>query len=288
MKTILINLTRPARASRTSLKRKLENAAFASRKKDVKTVTQSYNDYRQSISLCNYRLCVVCEQFFLQDAALEITNNDPLFETLSLNEKLSTRRMNKFWLCSVCKSSGKNNLESFSIPFFKSINVDGWNILYPTTEQQGENLDVNFHTLTLVPKTFPRGKNLFGKNFFIKMYNNQTPTNKFLSTIYQQRYMKFLNRKQHAEIYDCEISANNNRKLNSISKVYDDSMIRGSRRWWSNRRNAVDSMFTQFGQSAIAFNIDVKVENLETIITSLICDGMVITLNYCGDVREAF
>ena len=65
LKNKLINLTRHARASRTSLKRKLQDAAFAARKKDAKTITQSINQFRNSVSLANYRLCVLCAQYFL-------------------------------------------------------------------------------------------------------------------------------------------------------------------------------------------------------------------------------
>ena len=286
LRNILINLTRPARPSRTSLKRKLENAAFASRKKDGKTIIQCYNEFRQSISLANYRLCVICEQHFLESSALEIDNNDPLFESLSLNDNLHKRRMNRFWICTVCKSDGKKREDSFSIPFLKCINVDGHNILFPTTDQQEDDIEYSVDTLTMVPKTVPRGNNTNVKNYSIKLYNNQRATNKLLSTLYEQRHIKFLNRKWHADVYDCEISVQQNKKLNSVTKVYDDSMIRGSQRWWNNRRNAVHSMFNQFGQACIAFNIDIPFHNVETIVTSLICDGRVITLDYCGDVND--
>ena len=170
----------------------------------------------------------------------------------------------------------------------KLFNVDGWNILYPSHGEEEDFFDILRDTVVLIPKTCPKIDKSYMKNYSIKMYSNQVLTNKFLSTLYHQRYKKFLSRKLYADIYDCEKSQLHNNKLTSVTKVYDDSMIRGSQRWWSKRRNTVHNMFTQYGQCAIAYNIDIKVDNVESIVTSLLCNGTVITSDFVGDVNDEY
>ena len=55
LKNKLTNLARPSYASRSSLKRKLDNAAFQAKKRDGKTVTMSLNEFKKSCSLANFR-----------------------------------------------------------------------------------------------------------------------------------------------------------------------------------------------------------------------------------------
>ena len=99
LKQKLINLTRPSFSSRTSLKRKLDNAAQDARKKESKTVTDSLNEFKKECSASNYRLCVQCHQFFLARAVTEIQYDDSLYESLHLEQNKQLQRMGKFWCC---------------------------------------------------------------------------------------------------------------------------------------------------------------------------------------------
>ena len=64
IKTIMFNLLRSSYASRSSVKRRLEYSY--PKKKDSITVIQALNKFRKDVSLANYRLCVSCDQFFLE------------------------------------------------------------------------------------------------------------------------------------------------------------------------------------------------------------------------------
>ena len=192
LKNKLQNLTKPSYSSRRGLKRQLVNAAFQSKKKDTKTVTTSLNEFKKSISLANFRLCVLCDQFHLSSSALEITNTDPLFETLDLNNKPQYRRQRKFWICLNCKSSGKKNEELFCQPLMKVFEIENRQILYPTTEDQDDDIEVSRDTLILIPHSLPR-EQLQGRNFSVHMYKNPDPTNTFISTLYTIRKSKSRN-----------------------------------------------------------------------------------------------
>ena len=286
IKSKLISLCSPAYASRSSLRRRAVNAAYLQKKKDTKTVTQALNDYKMSTSLANYRLCVKCEEYYLSSGAVEIITADPLYEELKLGEKQELQMMNCFWLCLVCKSSSKKHEESLSVPLMKSIQVDGHTILYPTNENQQGDIVINTSSLILFPKCYSKGK--FEKNWYVKMYNNQEPTNAFISTLYKMRLAKFMSRYLFSDFYSGEIQQLQNRRLNSISKIVDTSMIRSSDSWLQKRKNAIFSNFQQYGQFALGFSIDINMNNVETIMTRQVCTGDVISLDYQADVNGEF
>ena len=77
IRTYIIKVLRPSNPSRSSCKRKLENS-LSSKKKDSVTVTQALNNFRKDVSLANYRLCVSCDQFFLNSGKYDF---DKLFFT---------------------------------------------------------------------------------------------------------------------------------------------------------------------------------------------------------------
>ena len=65
VKAYIIKVLRPSHSSRSSCKRRLENSMLIAKKKNSITVTQGLNKFRKDVSLANYRLCVSCDQFFL-------------------------------------------------------------------------------------------------------------------------------------------------------------------------------------------------------------------------------
>ena len=268
------------------MKRRLENAAYRAKRRDAKTVTDSLNEFRKQVCVANYRLCVLCNQFFLNNSAIEISVTDSRYEELDLENKKNLRRLNKHWLCLLCKSSGKKQEISLSRPFMKSIIIDGHHVLYPcpSQDQQQDDGDIFIDSLILIPKTYFTN-NQVKQTFVPNMYTNPNPTNQFISTLYSNRMDKFNKRAKHASFFDGEIQ---NRKLTSISKIYDESSIRSSKTWRSKKQNMIKCEFFQFGQSAIAFSIDINRNNIETIITSLLCAGSVITMEFNGDINNEF
>ena len=124
LKVKLHNLTRTSYSSRRSLRRRLEADAYRSRLRDATTVIDSLNKYRKEVSVANYRLCVLCGQFCLETSAIEIDPTDQLYQEQDLENKGNLKRLNKHWLCLLCKSTGKKQEKSFSTPFMKLISFN--------------------------------------------------------------------------------------------------------------------------------------------------------------------
>lgn len=263
IKKKLINLTRSSNSSRRSLNRRIENASLRAKKKDCVTLTDSLNSFTKETSLANYRLCVICRQFFLNSGAAEITSQDSLYEKLNLEEKKELRRMNSFWICKLCQSDEKERETMLAEPIFRTLNVDGSRILYPSTSDEREQISIDFQDLVLIPKNSFNCKNFKIKDYYLNMYRNECLTNESLSTHYLQRLNKFAQRLWYSDFFEGDISDNNQQKqLSSVSKIHDDSMIRESNAWRRKKKNNISSYFYQFGPCAIAFNIDVHFENL--------------------------
>ena len=286
LKTKLFNLTRSSYKSRTSLKRRLENAASAARKKDSVTVTQALNSFRQDIAIANFRLCIICQQNFLPSGAVEILPTDNRYEELESSEKVYMKRMQSYWICLLCDSSNKENQITMADPIFNVVETEGYKLLYPTDQLQQVDIDVQCNNLVLIPTKL---KTTFKTtNYSLPLYKNLEVTNDLVSSIYLNRTSKFALRNIFGELYNAVISNNENKKLQSISKIYDDSMIRCSTSWDMKKRNGIFAQFKQYGQAAIGYSIDVSLNNLETIITSKLCQGIVVTLEYHGDFQDIY
>ena len=133
---------------------------------------------------------------------------------------------------------------------FRSLQIDGRNILFPKPSHAEEDPQINMQSLVLIPKNWNASKSE-GIRYVLKMYNNPEPTNRFISSLYQNRIHRFAQRKNHAEFYDGDILCNQGRRLNSISKIFDDSMIRKSSSWSRKKKANIVSYFTQYGSAAI-------------------------------------
>ena len=214
IKAKIISLHRLSFACRSRATVRQLNEAYRKKKKDSKTVTQALNEFTMTTSLANYRLCVQCEQYFLNSSAIEVKTTDPQYAELNLIEKESMKIMNSFWLCLVCKSSSKKHTQSEATSIMKLIEVDGKRIWYPSSEVNDENMEINIDDLVLFPKRITEGK--YEKNWSVKLYNNQEITNKFISTLYKIRVERFAARKIFADLYNGEILQQNNKKLQSI------------------------------------------------------------------------
>ena len=286
IKSKLFNLISPAYASRSASRRKVVNAAYSNKKREAKTVTEGLNEFLMTTSLANYRRCVVCDQFFLSSGAIEIKTTDPLYEELNLAEKEELKIMNSYWLCLLCKSSNTKHEESLTSPVMKSIQIEGRTIVYPTNENQGGDIDINFNTLILFPSSYRKSN--YEKNWSVNIYSNPEPTNQYVSTLYKKRMEKFVARFLYSDFYTGEIMLQQHKKLQSISKVVDESSIRSSQAWIQKRKNAIFSNFQQYGQVAISYSINMDVNNAETIMTTFLCNGDVLSLDFQGDVNDEF
>ena len=168
------------------------------------------------------------------------------------------------------------------------VEIEGLQILYPNFGEVEPNVEINLSNLVLIPKNSQFGRDVEVTFYVPNMYKNVEPTNDFVSTLYHNRVSKFAQRKLFAELYDGDIAGHQNQKLNSITKIFDDSMIRLASSWTRKQKNSYFSQFSQHGQAVLAYNIDISMNKLENIITSQLCSGTVITMQYVGDCGDEF
>ena len=287
IKSKLFNLSRQSHLSRSKVSRKLENAIHRDKKKNAITVTECLNKFRQQTALSNYRLCISCLQFFMMSGAIELKPDDETFKKFDLQNKQELKRQNKFWMCLFCLGSQKPSSENYSLPKMKSITIEGRKVLYPSNGVQNDEIEIDMNTLVLSP----RNSSALGykpDNFALKMYVIQNPTNKTFTTHYNSRLSKFYHRRINAETYDGVINEEDPRMLLSLNPIYDDSVIRNSDSWKKKKRSTLYSCFSQFGQMSIGFNFNIELKNIETIATSLLCTGRVITIEYIGNEEDEY
>ena len=92
----------------------------------------------------------------------------------------------------------------------------------------------------------------------------------------------------YSDFYDGEIAINDNRKLESVSKIHDESGIRSSTTWDQKQKRTIVSEFTQYGGASIGFCFNIPITSMETVITSYLCNGSLITLEFHGDTHGFF
>ena len=205
-----------------------------------------------------------------------------------MDEKKHLMRMQKFWICNICKTVEKRNVLQLSQPTLQVIEIDNKRILYPTSGMNNEDFQIDFDTLILIPRTFCRGK--FGDigSYSPHLYNMKEMTHRFIATLYKMRLSKFIQRMTYSELFNGNMLEGGGKRLNSVSRIYDDSCIRGSEMWLNKRRRGIYSMFEQFGRIALSFSIDIDVNNPETIATSLVCSGQILSLELVGNISNEF
>ena len=223
----------------------------------------------------------------LDSGAKEIMNDDPKYEELDLENKQHLKRMNKFWICNYCASSKSKKENKYSEPKMKRIEINGYKILVPCQDIQNNNTEIDMETLVLVPKNSQAVK-IRPDNYSLNMYDLQDLDNKIISTHYQSRLSKYHQRKMNCETYEGVISNRLTKEIAALTPIVDDSKIRYSDAWHSKKRNTIYSYFQQFGQMSVAFNFNIKLNNIETMATLLLSAGKVITLNFEGNQDDEY
>lgn len=289
IKKKITNLCKPSQNNRRSFKRRLENVAYQQRKRMSKTVIESLNCFNKDISLSNYRYCVCCKQHLPESSAIEVTNDDTTFEEMDLINHKEFKRLNKFWICLICKGSKESIPIVRGNAIMKVLDIDGKKVMYPTDDIQTDQTEIEIDTLILIPNKLIKTQYMQIKKFSPNLYRLEETNNCIVSTLYNMRKCKFMERKLYADVYDGDIGENmnaNNKRLKSINKIYDDSMIRLSSSWKKQNNNLIYCQFKQYGNVAIGFSLDINSNNIETMATSLICDGQIVTLQYAGNVNN--
>ena len=277
----LRNLNRQSAPSRQSSER--HQAYQRNVNHDTITDSQATNNFKRNIALANYRMCCKCMGHFLEGSAVELKQDDELYKELDLDQKPEFRRMNKYFCCKVCSSSNINIDTNFSKPILKTFNSNGVTILYPSNSDSEIIADSEFNskTLILIPKNVNFNKKV--QKLHVNPYKCHDGTNRFFSTIYNNQLFKYLQKKSVIDRYEGKIENFNQRKLSSVKPIIDDSDIRLSDTWTNSRISGLQARFAQFGQAALALNVELELNTPETISTSLLIQNSVVTLEFEGN-----
>ena len=292
----LRSLSRQSQPSRQNFKRKLENEKAQSKTSSNKTISEAMNDYKRHTALSNWHYCCRCGGNFLESGVREIDQTSSEFESMKLAEKPELRRLNKYFLCLVCSQS---NLETFNsniitprILEIKGEEDNGEKVLIPNFDCVFDHSDGAINESirrVLVPSNMrclalTELDNIRQEPMILqKVYQCSDVNVALLSAMYMTQLSKFKTRKLYSERFLGTIAEIQEKKLSNVKPIVDDSKIRGSDSWEINKRNGLLSRFRQFGDCCVGVEIQINFDNIETIATSLLVQGLCITVSFLGD-----
>ena len=276
------------RPSRTA---KARHSQYTKKKSDqtTETITDAINAYKQSTVLANYRLCFLCLGNFLDTKTYEVKLNDKLYTDNNLMNNNRFKRMNKFYVCSICKFSKKKIPEKYKRPKMKSIVLDGKTIYYESDTENKDIIDdkeIDTLSYVLIPKNL-KVPNKYTKLPF-NVYKCNILNNSILSTMYDNHCFKYYVKKFCIERYEGIIESNSEKKLSLIKPIFDDSQIRQSDTWNNRTQSGIESRFEQIGNHSIGFNILIPINNQESICTALLIQESVLSVEFHSDRNYEF
>ena len=291
----LKNFTRQSNSSRQSLTRKFENAKAKETRAESKTVSQAINEFKASTALSNYRRCYKCSGNFLDSGTKEVNPSSDEFEEDNLLLKPELMRMNKFYICHSCSNGRTCEQVGTQENILTSEVKDGTKILKPSNPDSNnnpfafQNFEVEGKEKILLPTNIGslnlfKNKKLTQPNNVTRIiYNCEEPTPADISSLYIDRLLKFRNRKDHYDRVAGTIGDNRDKILSRIVPIIDTSDIHSSDHWEEQKRTATKFRFRQLGPASVGFQITTDPSDIETIATSLIIEGHVITVTFDGD-----
>ena len=290
-------LLRQSNTSRQSLSRRLENEKIRDHRKESKTLSEAMNEFRQRTALSNYRICCKCLCSFIESATREVDPKSEEFVAMNLMEKLELRRMNKFFICERCLTRKDQPSSQVSVQenLFKKVSKDGISTLVPhaldaqKTEDPIENENGGVDLISI--PTSLSSLNLFKQKNVSQpaditsiIYKCEAaPSSKDLSSLYIDRIMKFKKVKDNCYRVTGTIEDQRQKKLSSIKPIIDTSHIHSCDAWEESKNRGIKSRFNQFGPISISFSCEITPSNIETVATSLIISGTVVTVSFEGD-----
>ena len=292
----LRNLSRQSQSSRQNLSRKLENQKAQSKVSSTKTISEAINDYKRNTALSNWRYCCRCGGNFLESGVSELDQTSSEFDSMKLAEKPELRRMNKYFLCLVCSQSNIGVVDSQIVtkPILKITRRenDGTQIMVPDFDS---NIDLPEEALEESIRKIYIPSNIKcidltdvsnikkEPGILQKVYRCNDVNVSLLSAMYVTQYSKFKSRMLHAERFVGTVAEMQERKLSHVKPIVDDSDIRGSDSWEVKKMNGLSSRFRQFGDCCIAVEILIDFDNIETVATSFLVQGLCVSVSFLGD-----
>ena len=254
--------------------------------RDSKTLFNSLNEYRDNVSLGNYKLCIKCRANYRDFGAKEVIKDDELFErfNLSSEENKFLRRFETFFICNSCikdedstddeeeaKSSLGDFAENEDVVFFPP--KDPINDSCLPVDQK--NVKVWF------PNTFEGVEQLGAlktkkKKCLRNIYKTQAVENSTISDLYKLECEKYQKVKEGA-IFSGTINVQNN-TVSNIQKVVNCNKICSSKDWFKRNAASMKERQEQFGCIHAFVKIDLETNSDDVIATALIQRDIPVTM----------
>ena len=296
------NLKRQGYNSRTSLKRKLETAAHADKKrKKQENEGESHfiNRLLHETMFANTKKCIKCSSNV--NLATEVS------EDLT-NEDLPNRRDGRFWLCKFCLEKDESIVVTKSQQFtMQEIISEGMTVYTPkfigaagdVVEDEGNNDDQ--HPVVIDPCSkilFPVGteslhsfspnvqlKSLSGFQVQQLLHKGNVLTSENLSLLYEHQLHKYKKSKSRQDLFVAKIVDTENKILANAKPCSTDKKISGSALWKSKQDQNVISKMDQLGSYALFIEINLPVKT--SVAASVLCqDAKVISVKMVGGMTQ--
>ncbi len=296
------NLKRQGYNSRTSLKRKLETAARADKKRKIQEnegESHFINRLLQETMFANTKRCIKCHSNV--NLATEVT------EDLT-NENFHNRRDGRFWLCKFCLEKDESVVVTKSQQFtMQAIISEGKTVYIPKfigaagigVEDEDDNDDQ--HSVVIDPSSkisFPVGteclhsfpphvqlKSLSGFQVQQLLHKGNALTSDNLSLLYEHQVHKYKKSKSRQDLFVAKIIDTENRILSNAKPCPMDKRISGSALWKSKQDQNVISKMEQLGSYALFIEINLPVKS--SVAASVLCqEAKVISVDMVGGMTQ--
>lgn len=294
------NLKRNLHGSRSAVARKLEYENRKEKAKTLKSMVSSINDYKQSVIYSNYKLCVICLGNFCETSARVIKVEEDLFEEEKLEnvDKQFLRRRENFNICYKCeKKKQSNNTAKDEVEGKKKVvslsefTTTERRIFYPSNEsEEKENHDLLNQNICLMWPRVSSAIQIIGKDKKVseqnieieKLYRNDPLSIYDLDRLYENEIHKYKYFENSTSLFVAQIQDVNAKTLSSVEKVKSEFGITGSEDWRNVQQTQFQERQSQLGHIYITVKIELPLNSLDLIATSLVQDGYVITNDTCG------
>ena len=287
--TKINNLKRQAYKSRTSLKRKLENAAKADKKR-MKLENEGevffLNRLLQETMFANIRKCIKCLSNVNLATEIDQDHEMVVNGSLQIENFQGNRRSGKFWLCKFCSDMDKSCLKEKSDTFvMKATQAQGDDTTLYIPEvfealevEENENVDqeqepnldiihpsskVSYPVGTESLSSYPSNvqiTSLTGFQIQQLLHQGKPLTSQNLSILYEHQLHKYKKSKASQDFFFAKIVDGATRTLTNAKPCSADRKISGSAMWRSKQDLDVHSRMAQLGPYALFIEIDLPLK----------------------------
>ena len=270
------------------------------------TEKEALRNHRQETALGNFRKCISCKANYLESAVILVDEEEEEFSYLK--ELPDLRRMSKFSICVICQNTRENGEagmigdQEFGSKMICHQVGDGH--IYSLKIEDEDEVDLgvgdngqlfdedagNLKKMVMFPSNISclnDGNNVVAKprelSLAVALYKCEEFTINDCGILYFNQISKYRNIVNYNKRFTGDIQDQDNRVLSNLQQCPDDSQIRGSDKWLEHQSENLKKRFVQLGQSAFRVEMKMPKDNVETIATDLLIDGVSLTVSFEGD-----